>query len=97
MSAKTSQILITVHGEVGIGKSAVALRILDALRSAGIQATWDEEQSERNMGTSPDDVATLEQKPVIRLVETNPAMGKSLADVFAKAMRSPGLMGNNRA
>lgn len=64
------EITITVHGAVGIGKSAVALAILDALRPLGIQCEWAEEFGERNMGTGAEEVAGLEPKPTVRLVET---------------------------
>lgn len=68
------EISITVHGEVATGKSAVALAILDALRSCGLSCVWDDEQSERNLGTGAQDIAALESRPTIRLFETNPGM-----------------------
>lgn len=70
------EITLTVHGEVGIGKSAISLLILDALRAAGLQCEWADELEERNLGTGADDVAALHPRPVIRLVETNPRMLK---------------------
>ncbi len=72
--SESPEITITVHGQVGVGKSAVSLAILDALRAAGLQCAWDEEQSERNLGTGAADIAALEQRPTIRLQETNPSM-----------------------
>ena len=72
MPTKPPEILLSVHGEVGIGKSAVALLILDALRAAGLSCSWADETSERNMGQGAEDVAALDPKPVIRLIETNP-------------------------
>jgi hypothetical protein len=73
------EITICVHGLVGIGKSAVALAIIDALRACGVECQWSDESSERNLGTGADDIAALSPKPRVRLIETNPTMG-SLAD-----------------
>ncbi|UTQ79890.1 hypothetical protein HXXDennis_56 [Xanthomonas phage HXX_Dennis] len=68
-----NEITITVHGHIGVGKSAVSLAILDALRAAGLACTWDDEQSERNLGTGAGDIAAMEERPTIRLIETNPS------------------------
>ena len=73
--ADTPEITITVYGAVGIGKSAMALAILDALRSHGLTCTWADEFGERNMGTGAEEIAAMDSpKPTVRLVETNPAM-----------------------
>lgn len=69
-----NEITITILGHVGVGKSAVALAILDALRTAGLACTWDDEQSERNLGTGAADIAAMEDRPSIRLIELNPTM-----------------------
>lgn len=69
-----NEITITVLGHVAVGKSAVALAILDALRAAGLACTWDDEQSERNLGTGAADIAVMEDRPSIRLIERNPTM-----------------------
>lgn len=68
-----NEITITVHGHIGVGKSAVSLAILDALRAAGLACSWEDEQSERNLGTGAGDIAAMEQRPTIRLIETNPS------------------------
>lgn len=65
---------VTIHGAVAIGKSAVALAILDSLRMAGLQCSWEDEDSERNLGTLAADIDALEIKPEITLLETNPSM-----------------------
>lgn len=68
--ADRPEISVTIAGAVGVGKSAIALTILDALRAAGLQADWNDENSERNLGSGADDVAALDPRPVVRLVET---------------------------
>lgn len=68
------KITVTVHGPVAVGKSAVALAILDALRQVGLECSWDDEVSERNLGTGAADIAALESKPEIILLETNPSI-----------------------
>lgn len=75
------EITITVHGAVGIGKSAVALAILDALRPLGVPCEWAEEFGERNMGTGAEEIAGLEPKPTVRLVETYEGQAREDVDV----------------
>lgn len=72
--AEHPEITITVHGAVGIGKSTVALAIIDLLRGHGLECAWQDEAEERGLGVGSDDVAYLERKPTVRLVETNPTM-----------------------
>lgn len=62
-------VTITVAGIVGVGKSAVALSILDALRAAGLSCEWAEEFSERNLGTGAEDIAALDVKPLVVIHE----------------------------
>lgn len=84
-------ITITVAGSVGTGKSAVALAILDALRACGVEATWDDEGSERNLGTGAQDIAALGPKPVVNLVEViqrPDPIGDVLATVRAELDRA---------
>lgn len=71
---KNPEITITVHGAVGIGKSTVVLSIIDMLRGHGLACAWADEVEERGLGVPSDDVAYLERKPTVRLLETNPAM-----------------------
>lgn len=70
----TPEITITVHGPVGIGKSAVALAILHTLRSYGMLCEWPDEREEIGMGTQAGDIVSLERKPRVHLVETNPSI-----------------------
>lgn len=62
-------VTITVAGIVGVGKSAIALTILDTLRAAGLLCEWSDEAEERGMGTDGNDLRHLEVKPIVRLVE----------------------------
>lgn len=83
-------ITITVAGAVGTGKSAVALAILDALRACDIGATWDEEVNERSLGTGAADIAALDVKPSVRLVEVAQAGVPPLPPVRRIGHEEPG-------
>ena len=69
------EVLVTVSGFTGSGKSAVAGEIEIMCRALGLQVEWLDGESEKNM-THADWTAALEQyKPRIRVVERNVSTG----------------------
>ena len=65
------EVLVTVSGFTGSGKSAIAGEIEILCRALGLQVEWPDGESEKNM-THADWTAALEQyKPRVRIVEQN--------------------------
>ena len=65
------EVLVTVSGFTGCGKSAIAGEIEILCRALGLQVDWPDGESEKNM-THADWTAALEQyKPRVRIVEQN--------------------------
>lgn len=65
------EVLVTVSGFTGCGKSAVAGEIEILCRALGLQVEWPDGDSEKNM-THADWTAALElYKPRVRIVECN--------------------------
>ena len=65
------EVLVTVSGFTGSGKSAIAGEIEILCRALGLQVDWPGGDSEKNM-THADWTAALEQyKPRVRIVECN--------------------------
>lgn len=65
------EVLVTVSGFTGSGKSAIAGEIEILCRALGLQVEWPDGESEKNM-THADWTAALEQyKPHVRIVECN--------------------------
>ena len=65
------EVLVTVSGFTGSGKSAIAGEIEILCRALGLQVDWPGGDSEKNM-THADWIAALEQyKPRVRIVECN--------------------------
>lgn len=70
-AVKHGEVLVTVSGFTGSGKSAVAGEIEILCRALGLQVQWPDGDSEKNM-THADWTAALEQyKPRVRIVEQN--------------------------
>ena len=65
------EVLVTVSGFTGSGKSAIAGEIEILCRALGLQVEWPDSDSEKHM-THADWIAALEQyKPRVRIVECN--------------------------
>ena len=65
------EVLVTVSGFTGSGKSAIAGEIEILCRALGLQVDWPDGDSEKHM-THADWIAALEQyKPRVRIVECN--------------------------
>lgn len=65
------EVLVTVSGFTGSGKSAIAGEIEIMCRALGLQVEWPDSDSEKHM-THADWIAALEQyKPRVRIVECN--------------------------
>jgi adenylylsulfate kinase-like enzyme len=65
------EVLVTVSGFTGCGKSAIAGEIEILCRALGLQVQWPDGDSEKNM-THADWAEALEQyKPRVRIVEQN--------------------------
>lgn len=72
-TVKTGEVLVTVSGFTGSGKSAIAGEIEIMCRALGLQVEWVDSVSEKNM-THADWTGALEQyKPRVRIVECNVA------------------------
>lgn len=68
---KQGEVLVTVAGFTGSGKSAVAGEIEIALRAIGLPVTWANGEAEKRM-TGADWLTALEMyKPSVRIVEQN--------------------------
>lgn len=70
-AVERGEVLVTVSGFTGSGKSAIAGEIEILCRALGLQVEWPDGESEKNM-THADWTAALEQyKPRVRIVEQN--------------------------
>ncbi len=70
-AVERGEVLVTVSGFTGCGKSALAGEIEIMCRALGLQVEWPDGASEKNM-THADWTAALEQyKPRVRIVECN--------------------------
>ena len=70
-AVERGEVLVTVSGFTGSGKSAIAGEIEILCRALGLQVDWPGGDSEKNM-THADWTAALEQyKPRVRIVECN--------------------------
>ena len=70
-AVERSEVLVTVSGFTGSGKSAIAGEIEILCRALGLQVEWPDGDSEKNM-THADWTAALEQyKPRVHIVEQN--------------------------
>ena len=70
-AVEQGEVLVTVSGFTGSGKSAIAGEIEILCRALGLQVEWPDGESEKNM-THADWTAALEQyKPRVRIVEQN--------------------------
>jgi len=70
-AVEQGEVLVTVSGFTGSGKSAIAGEIEILCRALGLQVQWPDGDSEKNM-THADWTAALEQyKPCVRIVEQN--------------------------
>lgn len=78
--AGRGEVLVTVSGFTGSGKSAIAGEIEILCRALGLQVDWPGGDSEKNM-THADWTAALEQyKPRVRIVEHNVPTSESKND-----------------
>lgn len=70
-AVELGEVLVTVSGFTGSGKSAIAGEIEIMCRALGLQVEWPDSDSEKHM-THADWIAALEQyKPRVRIVECN--------------------------
>lgn len=68
---KKGEVLVTVTGLTGCGKSAVAGEIEIALRAIGLPVTWSNGDAEKRM-TGADWLTALEMyKPTVRILEVS--------------------------
>lgn len=79
-------ITITIDGKVGIGKSAIALTVVDALRAAGVVCQYKDEAEERGLGGN--DIKALGVKPLVNVVETYQTTTADKASRTADAVRA---------
>lgn len=71
LAVERGEVLVTVSGFTGSGKSAIAGEIEIMCRALGLQVEWPDSDSEKHM-THADWIAALEQyKPRVRIVECN--------------------------
>lgn len=76
IKAEKGEVLVTVSGFTGCGKSAVAGEIEIALLAIGVPVRWTNGDAEKRM-TGADYLTALEMyKPHVRIVERNIAGGK---------------------
>ena len=70
-AVERGEVLVTVSGFTGSGKSAIAGEIEIMCRALGLQVEWPDSDSEKHV-THADWIAALEQyKPRVRIVECN--------------------------
>lgn len=70
-TVKQGEVLVTVAGFTGCGKSAIAGEIEIAMKAIGVPVTWANGDSEKRM-TGADWLAAIEMyKPTVRIVEVN--------------------------
>ncbi len=71
VTVKQGEVLVTVAGFTGCGKSAIAGEIEIAMKAIGLPVTWANGDSEKRM-TGADWLAAIEMyKPTVRIVEVN--------------------------
>ncbi|WP_229531837.1 hypothetical protein [Klebsiella variicola] len=71
VTVKQGEVLVTVAGFTGCGKSAIAGEIEIAMKAIGVPVTWDNGDSEKRM-TGADWLTAIEMyKPTVRIVEEN--------------------------
>ncbi len=71
VTVKQGEVLVTVAGFTGCGKSAIAGEIEIAMKAIGVPVTWDNGDSEKRM-TGADWLTAIEMyKPTVRIVEVN--------------------------
>ena len=71
VTVKQGEVLVTVAGFTGCGKSAIAGEIEIAMKAIGLPVTWANGDSEKRM-TGSDWLTAIEMyKPTVRVVEVN--------------------------
>ncbi|MEC6334748.1 ead/Ea22-like family protein [Klebsiella pneumoniae] len=71
VTVKQCEVLVTVAGFTGCGKSAIAGEIEIAMKAIGVPVTWANGDSEKRM-TGADWLTAIEMyKPTVRIVEEN--------------------------
>lgn len=71
VTVKQGEVLVTVAGFTGCGKSAIAGEIEIAMKAIGLPVTWADGDSEKRM-TGADWLTAIEMyKPTVRIVEVN--------------------------
>lgn len=71
VTMKQGEVLVTVAGFTGCGKSAIAGEIEIAMKAIGVPVTWANGDSEKRM-TGADWLTAIEMyKPTVRIVEEN--------------------------
>ncbi|HCD2343065.1 TPA: ead/Ea22-like family protein [Klebsiella pneumoniae] len=71
VTVKQGEVLVTVAGFTGCGKSAIAGEIEIAMKAIGVPVTWANGDSEKRM-TGADWLIAIEMyKPTVRIVEEN--------------------------
>ncbi|WPU88482.1 ead/Ea22-like family protein [Klebsiella pneumoniae] len=71
VAVKQGEVLVTVVGFTGCGKSAIAGEIEIAMKAIGVPVTWANGDSEKRM-TGADWLTAIEMyKPTVRIVEVN--------------------------
>ncbi len=71
VNVKQGEVLVTVAGFTGCGKSAIAGEIEIAMKAIGLPVTWANGDSEKRM-TGADWLTAIEMyKPTVRIVEVN--------------------------
>ena len=71
VTVKQGDVLVTVAGFTGCGKSAIAGEIEIAMKAIGVPVTWANGDSEKRM-TGADWLTAIEMyKPTVRIVEVN--------------------------
>ncbi|HBV3699904.1 TPA: ead/Ea22-like family protein [Klebsiella pneumoniae] len=71
VTVKQGEVLVTVAGFTGCGKSAIAGEIGIAMKAIGVPVTWANGDSEKRM-TGADWLTAIEMyKPTVRIVEVN--------------------------
>ena len=71
VTVKQGEVLVTVAGFTGCGKSAIAGEIEIAMKAIGVPVTWANGDSEKRM-TGADWLTAIEMyKPTARIVEEN--------------------------
>ncbi|EJS4078426.1 ead/Ea22-like family protein [Escherichia coli] len=71
VTVKHGEVLVTVAGFTGCGKSAIAGEIEIAMRAIGVPVTWANGDSEKRMTGADWHTAIEMYKPSVRIVEVN--------------------------